>query len=309
MEKFVYKIENKINGKVYIGQTNNLKRRLQEHKHDKRNHHPIHEAIKKYGFDNFHVSTLYYGENYNEEEKKYIKLYKSNNKKYGYNIVDGGQDSSGENNPQSKLLQCTVDNIMDDLLNDKLSISEIANKYDTTIKSVRNINTGYAWRKNNLKYPLRKSTLPRLKKEQIGQIISLLRNDNKSIDEIAEMFKVKRYVILSINNGSTYKQDDEVYPIRELGMKKAEYNQIIELLKDETIPVKEIARKVGRHYSHIYRINRGEQLHDDSIKYPIRDTTIERNELGQYKCGNLLLMPMVDSQLSQTLFMESLVSM
>lgn len=49
MNKCVYKITNNINGKIYIGQTNNLKRRLQEHKHDKRMNHPIHNAIVKYG--------------------------------------------------------------------------------------------------------------------------------------------------------------------------------------------------------------------------------------------------------------------
>lgn len=88
VKKFIYKIQNKINGKIYIGQTNNLKRRIQEHKHDRRMNHPIHNAIEKYGFDNFDISLLYYGENYNYEEKKYIKLFKSNCKEFGYNITD-----------------------------------------------------------------------------------------------------------------------------------------------------------------------------------------------------------------------------
>lgn len=288
MEKFIYKIENKINGKIYIGQTNNIKRRIQEHKYDKRKHHPIHEAIVKYGFKNFSVSVLYFGENYNEEEKRYIKLYKSNNKKYGYNIVEGGQDSSGENNPQSKLLQSEVNCIIDELVNGKNSISEIARNYKTTIKNIRNINSGISWRNNNLEYPLRKSLLQKLDKDTVDQIIDLLKDNSKTIDEIAKMFGVKRYIILNINNGSTYKQIDELYPIRELGMTKKELNKIIELLRDENLSIKEIALKFDRHFSQIYRINRGESWHNDSIKYPIRDTTIERNELGQYKCGNLL---------------------
>ena len=70
MEKYVYKIRNKINGKVYIGQTNNLERRLKEHRFDKRSHKPIHDAIKKYGFENFEVTIEYFGEDYNDKEKR-----------------------------------------------------------------------------------------------------------------------------------------------------------------------------------------------------------------------------------------------
>lgn len=47
-------------------------------------------------------------------------------------------------------------------------------------------------------------------------------------------------------------------------------------------------------FGQIYRINKGESWYDDSIKYPIRNTTTERNELGQYKCGKRLLTQMVD---------------
>lgn len=69
LEKYVYKITNNITGKVYIGQTNNLKRRIQEHKHDKRCNHPMYTEIHKYGFENFDVEVLYFGSNYDEEEK------------------------------------------------------------------------------------------------------------------------------------------------------------------------------------------------------------------------------------------------
>ena len=66
-----------INGKSYIGQTNNLKRRFQEHLHDKRKGHPIHLALNKYGKENFTYEVLYHGENYNEEEIKLSFLRKT----------------------------------------------------------------------------------------------------------------------------------------------------------------------------------------------------------------------------------------
>lgn len=291
MEKYVYKIENKINKKIYVGQTNNLDRRMQEHKHDERNNHPIHNAIKKYGWENFEVSVLYYGVNYNEKEKEYIKLYKSNRKEYGYNITAGGQDSSGENNPQSKLSQSDVYQIISDLKGNN-SIECIAKKYRTTVKTIRNINAGISWRIGSLQYPIRKRKLKILNNEEVKEIISLLKDANNSIEGIADMFNIKPYIVLNINKGNTYKLDSEIYPIREIGIPSRDIERIVEMLEQENIPIKEIAEKFNKTLSQIYRINKGECWHNDSLKYPIRKMTVERNELGQYKCGNPLLTQM-----------------
>lgn len=291
MEKYVYKIENKINKKIYVGQTNNLDRRMQEHKHDERNNHPIHNAIKKYGWENFEVSVLYYGVNYNEKEKEYIKLYKSNRKEYGYNITAGGQDSSGENNPQSKLSQSDVYQIISDLKGNN-SIECIAKKYRTTVKTIRNINAGISWIIGSLQYPIRKRKLKILNNEEVKEIISLLKDANNSIEGIADMFNIKPYIVLNINKGNTYRLDSEIYPIREIGIPGRDIERIVEMLEQENIPIKEIAEKFNKTLSQIYRINKGECWHNDSLKYPIRKMTVERNELGQYKCGNLLLTQM-----------------
>lgn len=291
MEKYVYKIENKINKKIYVGQTNNLDRRMQEHKHDERNNHPIHNAIKKYGWENFEVSVLYYGVNYNEKEKEYIKLYKSNRKEYGYNITAGGQDSSGENNPQSKLSQSDVYQIISDLKGNN-SIECIAKKYRTTVKTIRNINAGISWRIGSLQYPIRKRKLKILNNEEVKEIISLLKDANNSIEGIADTFNIKPYIVLNINKGNTYRLDSEIYPIREIGIPGRDIERIVEMLEQENIPIKEIAEKFNKTLSQIYRINKGECWHNDSLKYPIRKMTVERNELGQYKCGSLLLTQM-----------------
>jgi group I intron endonuclease len=53
----IYGIYNKINGKIYIGITNNLKRRWSEHKKLSKkiteHSYAVHLAIKKYGLQNF----------------------------------------------------------------------------------------------------------------------------------------------------------------------------------------------------------------------------------------------------------------
>ena len=54
----IYKIENKINHKIYIGQTRfTLERRIKEHFKTYKNLH-IDNALRKYGLDNFDISIL-----------------------------------------------------------------------------------------------------------------------------------------------------------------------------------------------------------------------------------------------------------
>ena len=90
---YIYKITNNINHKVYIGQTNNVNRRIKEHlKLAKYNiNRPLYNDINIYGFDNFSVSIIDSSNDFEELnclEKYYIKKYNSN--KIGYNIQLGG---------------------------------------------------------------------------------------------------------------------------------------------------------------------------------------------------------------------------
>lgn len=95
----IYKITNKVNGKIYIGQTIDFERRKYEHIHDTKNRPhqmPLHYAMKKYGVENFEFSILEECDRseLDEKEKFYINAYKSNNKNIGYNISNGGNDCS-----------------------------------------------------------------------------------------------------------------------------------------------------------------------------------------------------------------------
>lgn len=93
---YIYKITNLINGKVYIGQTNNLKRRWHQYKHaSKQSEHCqlITKAIAKYGIDNFKIEKIDEvdsREEANEKEEYYMNLYDSRNLNVGYNIMTGG---------------------------------------------------------------------------------------------------------------------------------------------------------------------------------------------------------------------------
>ena len=90
----IYMYINKINGKRYIGQTNDFIRRHMEHKKPSTNEQPIDRAFNKYGTDNFEIIILAENltqEQMNEYEKFFIKRYNTlviNDK--GYNIAQGG---------------------------------------------------------------------------------------------------------------------------------------------------------------------------------------------------------------------------
>jgi hypothetical protein len=89
----IYKVKNKISGKVYIGQTvNSLEQRKNEHINFSRNgKSKFNRAIKSYGYENFDweiIDTAKTKEELNEKEIKYIQEY--NSIENGYNMVEGG---------------------------------------------------------------------------------------------------------------------------------------------------------------------------------------------------------------------------
>lgn len=92
----VYKHENKINGKIYIGITsqNPIDRWKNGNGYSK--HKKFYSAIKKYGWDNFLHIILYTGlteKEAKEKEQELIKFYDSKNS--GYNLTDGGDGIIG----------------------------------------------------------------------------------------------------------------------------------------------------------------------------------------------------------------------
>lgn len=270
MEKYVYKLTNLINDKIYIGQTNNIDRRMQEHKHDKRNNKPIHAAIVKYGWENFMLDILYYGEDYNEEEKKWIKFYDSQNKDKGYNIVKGGQDSSGESNPAAVLTQEQVDNVIKLLLNTNKSTREISKETGVSIRNIEHINVGDSWHDKKYKYPIRKNN--RLSDDIVNKIIDLLQNTNYSYEEIYVIVNVPKNIIGNINLGINYKKNTLTYPIRDVNKDKKEMvKKAIDLLSNTNLNYKEIAEITNFSIGVISKINRGVSWKQETIKYPIRN--------------------------------------
>lgn len=97
----IYMHRNKINGKVYIGQTIQEPKKRWKNGKAYKSCFAFNNAIEKYGWNNFDHIILEQGEmTYdvaNQKEQYYINKYNSINPKFGYNIVAGGSNGISPN--------------------------------------------------------------------------------------------------------------------------------------------------------------------------------------------------------------------
>lgn len=97
-EAGIYFFTNKINGKVYVGETMNIRKRMGDHR-GVYNKCPFSRAIKKYGFDGFDLKIMYFPVITKKElldlEETFIFLESSLVTEHGYNICVRGTDRTG----------------------------------------------------------------------------------------------------------------------------------------------------------------------------------------------------------------------
>lgn len=95
-EKYcLYVHTNLINKKKYVGVTKREPKKRWDNGHGYYSNKEFYNDILKYGWDNFTHEVLLKNlskDEASEMEKKYIKEYSSNKKKYGYNHTTGGLD-------------------------------------------------------------------------------------------------------------------------------------------------------------------------------------------------------------------------
>lgn len=115
----IYKFKNKINNKIYIGQTtNSVRTRVMEHMTSSR---PWTKARKgyfqraphKYGFENFEFTILEQCQNSEDldiREVYWIGYYKSDDKVYGYNMTPGGGGNKNKEFLQENIKRLTAVN-------------------------------------------------------------------------------------------------------------------------------------------------------------------------------------------------------
>lgn len=152
----IYKITNLKNNNCYIGQSINIIQRWKDHRKEAKDiysdkkEYPLYKAIRKYGIENFSFEILEECkvEELNQKEKEYIEKYNSFHN--GYNQTLGGDSNS-------KNYNSNLDAIYDDLLNSKITLKNIAEKYGYCYTTIYMINTGQSQRKDGYEFPLRNS--------------------------------------------------------------------------------------------------------------------------------------------------------
>ena len=166
----IYKIENLINGKIYIGQSINIEKRWKKHKYnsERTNFHrefnkPLYRSIRKYGNENFTFEVIHRceKESLNKLEIYYINLYCSNHKDFGYNISLKNSISTF-----NKIDNIILESIISELKTDKPKL-KISKDYNLSVQYINSINRGDNLKVDGEKYPIRcKSDSSFLKKPE-----------------------------------------------------------------------------------------------------------------------------------------------
>lgn len=293
---YIYKYTNKVNGKIYIGQTNNLRLRYNGHKsaafNEKNGEHntPLHRAMRKYGVENFDYEMVLELDLEDTDENReilgkweqyYIEYYDSkveNGK--GYNIKDGGSHGGKYKKEFERILQDSkvlkpeeILEIQDMLVRDA-SYDEITSKFPKLTRTfLSNINTGYNFRNPDLNYPLKKEFwYSKFSKEEIQSI----KNDIKTgmpYSKISEKYGGISYgYISSINTGYYFKDENETYP---LFVKECNDKELIKQITKDILwsddSLSTVARRNGRKADSVRNLNNGKVHIKPFFKYPLRD--------------------------------------
>ena len=314
----IYKI-NFPNGKCYIGLSNNIRRRMQDHNQEAtrkdRLNIPLNNALIKYGLiEEFEVLEFIDPNDrkkLSERERYWISYYKSNKREYGYNVTEGGEGTSikGCDNPHASLNEKELKEIIDLLKNSNKSMKKIAELYNVNSNTIININHGKSYVDKNLKYPIRSKEKTKeikgrstnlahakISDEDADYIKYLLEYTNVPMSEMAKEFNVDPTTILAINIGKTRKEKDRVYPIRDKekarkisnsnknGLNKEIVLSIIEDLRNPTLSNEAISKKYNVGTSSVTLINQGKHKYcPKDIEYPVKtSSSIKKNSLARY---------------------------
>lgn len=156
------------NEKRYIGITSNKPERRWQNGYGYKDQTYFYNAIKKYGWDNFQHEILFENLTKEEAEQKEIELiayYKSDNRKFGYNIDHGG-NCVGKMSDEHK---------------EKIKMSHIGRKhtYESRMKMSISKKKLMSLSKNNPMYGKHHSEETKLKISKIKKANSYLKNKGK----------------------------------------------------------------------------------------------------------------------------------
>lgn len=275
MNKDIYIIENDINDMVYVGQTNNVTLRWQQHKsaaNTGRITVYVDQVMREMGVEHFSIRLLESDvKNSDDREKYWISQFNSFFPN-GYNKTIGGERGYGGCGwTASKLNTEQLTSLIRDIQETKISFDKLGEKYGVSCAVVTAINSGESYFDKKLSYPLREKIYSKKKFERL--VYSLKYELDKTMAQIAEENHVDLSRLNEINQGQAHWVGWLDYPLRKgkivnEGCKNVE--QIIQMLKDPNIPQKEIAKIFSISCSTVSSINYGKSYKQPGESYPIR---------------------------------------
>ena len=112
----------------------------------------------------------------------------------------------------------------------------------------------------------------KLSDEIVDNIIKDLKNKVEII-KISKKYNISRSYVSDINNGRCLKRENEEYPLQQNRITKEEYLDIIDMIKNTTYSLREIARYFNRDKETIRKVNNGSTMIVQSLyegDFPIR---------------------------------------
>ena len=228
----IYKIENAVNGKIYIGQSCNLKQRINEHKRNlKNNEHQnnhLQLSYNKYGIENFGYSiTEECDENIIDDREIYwIAFYNCCNRNKGYNSEYGGNKNKHHSEESKQRMKNSQKNFTKERLQ-KMSLSHIGNTHsEETKKKMCDSHKGFTHsEESKLKISKNNSGKERSSEAIINLSKSHIKLNNQEITDIREKYATGEYlqrelaekyfvpvniIQYAINNKYKYEQADKI---------------------------------------------------------------------------------------------------
>ena len=105
--------------------------------------------------------------------------------------------------------------MFDLILNTSKQLKEIAQETGYDYSTIKRIQAGTIWHKENLKYPLRKETGRKYQEERAEMIIEDLLNTKLTQKQIAEKYGCARSTVTAINIGQNNRKENLTYPLRK----------------------------------------------------------------------------------------------
>lgn len=161
-----------------------------------------------------------------------------------------------------------------------MSLSEIAEKYNQSKRTVLRINQGLHYEKIGEEYPIRKQPNRNgtLTDEDVDEIIEILKYSYRQYEEIGRQYGVTGSTIKQINAGTNHRKDNESYPIRKYknsgipALTYEEVTKITDLLINTNISCNQLAKMFNVNINEIYMVNNGnsKRYKRQEFKYPLR---------------------------------------